>query len=83
MGLNSEPLEEVNCFKYLRLQVAVDGGCVRDVVHRMDEGYRAWDALKSVTDNKGLGINAYKCLCAAGIVPTVLYAAESWGYEKC
>ena len=45
--LNGEPLEEVDCFKYLGSQVAADGGCVRDVVHRMNEGYRAWGALKS------------------------------------
>ena len=31
--LNSKPLKEVNCFKYLGSQVAVDGGCERDVVH--------------------------------------------------
>ena len=37
--LNSEPLEEVDCFKYLGSQVAADGGCERDVVHRMNEGY--------------------------------------------
>ena len=39
--LNSEPLEEVDCFKDLGWQVAADGGCERDVVHRMNEGYRA------------------------------------------
>ena len=39
--LNGEPLEEVQCFKYLGSQVAADGGCARDVVHRMNEGYRA------------------------------------------
>ena len=39
--LNGEPLEEVDCFKYLGLQVAADGGCKRDVVHRMNEEYRA------------------------------------------
>ena len=44
--LNGEPLEEVDCFKYLGSQVAADGGCERDVVHRMNEGYRAWGALK-------------------------------------
>ena len=31
--LNGEPLEEVDCFKYLGSQVAADGGCERDVVH--------------------------------------------------
>ena len=28
--LNGEPLEKVDCFKYLGLQVAADGGCERD-----------------------------------------------------
>ena len=58
--LNGEPLQEVDCFKYLGSQVAADGGCGRDVVHRMNEGYRAWGALKSVLSNRGLGINSDK-----------------------
>ena len=60
--LTGEQLEEVDCFKYLGSQVAADGGCDRDVVHRINEGYRAWEALKSVRSNKGLGIKAKKCL---------------------
>ena len=39
--LNGEPMEEVDYFKYLELQVAADGGCERDVVHSMNKGYRA------------------------------------------
>ena len=54
--LNGKPLEEVDCFKYLGSQVAADGGSERDVVHRMNEGYRAWGALESVLSNRGLGI---------------------------
>ena len=50
--LNGEPLEEVDCFKYLGSQVAADGGCERDVVHRTNEGYRAWGELKGVLSNK-------------------------------
>ena len=38
--LKGEPLEEVDCFKYLGSQVATDGGCDRDVIHRMNEMYR-------------------------------------------
>ena len=45
MILNCESLVEVDCFKYLGSQVAADGGCETDVVHRMNEGYRAWEAL--------------------------------------
>ena len=40
--------------------MAADGGCERDVVHRMNEGYRAWEALKSVLSNRGLGLKAKK-----------------------
>ena len=42
--------------------MAADGLCERDVVHRMNEGYRAWGALKSVLSNRGLGIKEKKCL---------------------
>ena len=55
----------MGCFKYLGSQVAADEGCERDVVHKMNEGYRAWGALKSVLSNRGLGIKAKKCLCGA------------------
>ena len=56
--LNGEPLEEVDCFKYLGSQVAADGGCERDMVRRMNEGYRARGELKSVLGNRVLGIKA-------------------------
>ena len=36
--LNDEALEEMDCFKYLRSQVAADGGCEMDVVHKINEG---------------------------------------------
>ena len=60
--LNGEPLQEVDCFKYLGSLVAADGGCERDLVNRVNERDRAWGALKSVLSNRGLGIKAKKCL---------------------
>ena len=77
--LNGEPLEEVDCFKYQGSQVEADGGCERDVVHRMNEGYKAWGELKSVLSNRGLRIKAKKGLYEGVIVPTALYGAEAWG----
>ena len=44
--LNGEPLQEVDCVKYLGWQVAADVRCEWDVVHRMNEEHRAWGALK-------------------------------------
>ena len=80
--LNGDSLEEVDCFKYLGSQVAADGGCERDVVHRMNEGYRAWGELKRVLSNRGLGIKAKKCPYEGVIVPTALYGAEAWGMRS-
>ena len=80
--LNCEPLEEVDYFKYLGSQVEADGGCQRGVVHRMNEGYRSWGALKSVLSNRGLGIKAKKCLYEGVILPTALYGAEAWGMRS-
>ena len=71
-------LKQMDCFKYLESQVAADGGCDRDVVHRMNQGYRAWGALKSVLSNRGLGIKAKKCLYEGVIV-----RSRGMGYEKC
>ena len=62
--------------------MAADGGCERDVVHRMNEGYRARGELKSVLCNRGFGINAKKCLYERVFVPTVLYGAEACGMRS-
>ena len=62
--------------------MAADGGCEKDVAHRMNEGYRAWGALKSTLSNIGLGIKAKKCLYEGRIIPTALYGAEAWGMRS-
>ena len=62
--------------------MAADGGCERDVLHRMNEVYRAWRAMKSVLSNIGLGIKAKKCLYEGEIEPTVLYETEAWGMRS-
>ena len=71
--LNGEPLEEINFFKYLGSQVAADGGYEREVADIINEGHRAWGALKSVLSNRGQAIKAKKYLCEGVIVPTTLY----------
>ena len=79
--LNGEPLEEMDCFKYLGSQVAADGGCEKEVLHKMNEGYRAWGSLKSV-NNRGLGIKAKKGQYEGVIVQTALNGAEAWGKRR-
>ena len=48
----------------------------------MNEGHRAWGALKSVINNRGLGIKAKRCLYEIVIVPTALYGEEAWGMRS-
>ena len=48
----------------------------------MNDGYRAWGALKSVLSNRRLGIKATKCLYEEVIVPTALYGAGEWGMRS-
>ena len=48
------------------------------MVHKINEGYRGWGALRNVLCNRGSRIKAEKCLCEGIIVPTALYGAEAW-----
>ena len=53
-----------------------------DVVHRMNEVCRAWEALKSVLSYRGSGIQAKKCLYERVIVPTALHGAGAGGMRS-
>ena len=55
---------------------------MKDVVHRMNEGYRAWRTLKSEFRNRVLGMNVKKRLYERIIVPTALYGTEAWGMRS-
>ena len=50
--------------------------------YTVNEGYRAWGALKSVLNNRGSGIKAKKHLYEGVIIPTALYGAEAWGMRS-
>ena len=53
------------------------------MVHKMNEEYRAWGALKSVLSNRGLRIKAKKCLCELGSNCTNgVVRSKGMGYEK-
>ena len=49
--------------------MAAYGVCKMDVVHRINERYKAGGALKSVLSNPGFGIKTKKCLYEGVIVP--------------
>ena len=61
--------------------MAADGGCERDVVHRMNDGYGAWGAQKSLLNNRGLGINE-RGIYDGVIVSTALYGTDTRGMRS-
>ena len=78
-----QPLEDEDGVTYLGSHLAAHGGCEMDVVHRMNELYKAWGELKNVLSNRGFGINAKKFVYERVIiVPTALYGAEAWGMRN-
>ena len=62
--------------------MATDGGCERDVAHRMNDWYGALGTLKSVLSNRGLWIKAKNGQYEGVIVPTAFYGAEAWGMRS-
>ena len=69
--LNGEPSEEVDCFMYLGSEVATDGGCERNVVHRMNQGY---DYL-SLVEGESHGILLLLLLCGCGLRTNIVLIA--------
>ena len=49
------------------------------MVHKINEEYRVWEAVKSVLSNRGLWINAKKCQHDTVIVPMASYRPEALG----
>ena len=52
----------MDCFKYLGSEVAADCECEMDVVHRMNQGYKAWRELKSKLSNRKVVIKERSAL---------------------
>ena len=79
--LNGKQLEEVDCFKYLGSQVVADGGCERDVVHRMNEWYSVGSAEKYAgqwgIEDKGQVVSMCRSNCTNGVVQS-----RGMGYKK-
>ena len=77
--LNGEMLEEVDSFKYLGSLIEADGGVIMEVKQRVNEAGRVLGGMKRVWNSRYLGMKAKRLLYEGVVVPTALYAAETWG----
>ena len=72
----------MDCLKYLGSKVAAVGGCVRDVVHKMNEDYRARRALKSVKGNRGFWVKGQEeSICRSNCTNGIM-RRRGMGHEK-
>ena len=78
ISLNGKRLEEVNCFRYLGVDVKSDGRSEVEVAHRMEKGMQVFGALGSVWKGKGVSVEAKVGMYESIVVPTVLYGCETW-----
>lgn len=60
--MNEELLEEVNCFRYLEMNVVADGGVKNELTHKMGERLKVLWALKKLWKEKNVG-NVAKLVC--------------------
>ena len=76
LRLNREPLEEVNFFKWHRME-DVNGMWFTELIRGIKRGER-----RKVLSSGGMGINVKKCLHEEVIVPTALYGTQAWGMRS-
>ena len=76
--LNGEPLEEVECFKYLGSVVAVDGRIETEVKSRINEVGKVMGGMRRVFNCRSLGMSVKRRLYEGVAVPTALYGSETW-----
>ena len=76
--LNGELLEEVDCFRYLGIEVAANGRMEEELAHRVSEGMKVFGALKSIWKGRNVSIEAKVGMFESIVAPTVLYGCETW-----
>ena len=81
VDLGGERLEEVESFRYLGSQVARNGEIKEEVKFRVGEAGKAMGGMKKIWKNRDLGMGVKRGLYESVIVPTALYAAETWGMK--
>ena len=70
--LNVELFKEVECFKYLRSKINIDGG-----IETSDIG-KVWRGMKKVFSCRIIAMNVNRKLYEGVTVSTVLYKSKTW-----
>ena len=82
--INAQPLEEVDHFSYLGSILSKTPTCKKDVENRIKAAHSAFGQLSSrVFTNHALTIRTKIMVFRAVVLPTLLYACETWTLYRC
>ena len=76
--LNGENLEEVQCFRYLGVDVTADGLMETEILHRTGEGAKMLGAMRGMWRNRTVSRQAKVGMFQGIVAPAVLYGSECW-----
>ena len=76
--LHGEQMEQIECFRYLGIDIHESGRMGKEIGHRVREGERAGGVLTAIWRNKGMSVGAMKEIYEAIVVLTLTYSSEAW-----
>jgi hypothetical protein len=71
-------MEEVDCFRYLRVDIDRDGVMKSEMKDRVTEGEKVSGVLRKIWNGEGMSRDAKRSMYEGIVVPTLLYGTEVW-----
>merc|ERR1712105_304859 len=78
VSLNNRRMEEVECYRYLGVDVSHDGKMNEEVSHRIGEARKVSGALQKLWKNRNMSMEAKVGMYEGIVEPTLLYGCEAW-----
>jgi hypothetical protein len=71
-------MEEVECFRYLGVDIDRDGDIKSEMKHRLSEGEKVSGVLRKMWKGEGVSIDSKRGMYENIVAPTLLYGSEVW-----
>merc|ERR1712002_941297 len=81
--LNDSRMEEVDCYRYLGVDISSNSRMNEEVSHRIGEARKASGALQRLWKNRRMSVQAKVGMYKGIAEPSLLYACETWVTNVC
>ena len=82
MTLEGRALEQVRSFRYLGSLVYEDRKCDREIRSRISMGKAAFDQIRTILKNLGIGMKTRMTLLKTYMRSVILFGCEGWTLSK-